>query len=256
MNGSVSPTIEKHPIRTSFIQRLPFSATNYRYYLPIFPLAIESFDLKGYDLVISSSHCVAKGVRIPKGTCHLAYIYTPMRYIWDQYEAYFGKGQAGWLTRSAMALVRRPLQRWDVSSSDRVHFFVTISQHVARRIETYYGKKATVVYPPVNWRFFEASGKDEGFYLMVTALAPYKRVDLAIEASNRLGFPLKIIGSGQDENKLKRMAKRSVEFLGWQSDEVVRDFYTPCRALLFPGEEDFGIVPLEAMACGKPVIAL
>ena len=255
VNGSVSSVIEKHPIRTSFIQGLPFSTIHYRYYLPVFPFAIESFNLKGYDLVISSSHCVAKGVRVPKGTCHLAYIYTPMRYIWDQYAAYFGKGQAGWLTRGAMGLMRHWLQRWDVNSSDRVHFFLAISQHVARRVETYYGKKATVVYPPVNWHSFQASDKDEGFYLMVTAFAPYKRVDLAIEAANQTGLRLKIIGSGQDEKRLKRLAHSNVEFLSWQSDHIVRDYYKRCRALIFPGEEDFGIVPLEAMACGKPVIA-
>src|SRR2546422_10962701 len=144
-----------------------------------------------------------------------------------------------------MALVRARLQKWDVSSSDRVHSFVAISQHVARRIENHYGRKATVVYPPVNWHSFQASDKDEEFYLMVTALAPYKRVNLAIEAANRLGFPLKGIGSGQDEHKLKRLVKPQVEFLGWQSDAVVRDFYSRCRALLVPVDGDFGIVPLE-----------
>src|SRR5437867_4541455 len=255
VSGAVSPTIEKHSIRTSFIHRLPFSFTQYRYYLPLFPLAVESFNLKGYDLIISSSHCVAKGARAPNGACHIGYVYTPMRYIWDQYDAYFGKGQVGWLTRAAMALVRARLQRWDVSSSNRVHSFVAISQHVARRIENHYGRKATVVYPPVNWHSFQASDKDQEFYLMVAARAPYKRVDLAIEAANQTGLRLKIIGSGQDEKRLKRLAHSNVEFLSWQPDHIVRDYYKRCRALIFPGEEDFGIVPLEAMACGKPVIA-
>ena len=255
VQGTVSSTIEQHPIRTSVIQRLPCAATHYRYYLPLFPWAIESFDFTGYDLVISSSHCVAKGVRVPEGTFHLAYIFTPMRYIWDQYDAYFGEGRAGWLTRRAMALLRRRLQNWDVASNTRVNSFVAISHHVAQRIERFYGRKAEVLYPPVNWQSFEASQQDEGFYLMVTAFAPYKRVDLAINACNRLGRPLKIIGSGQDERPLRQLAGPTVEFLGWQPDEVVKDYYARCTALLFPGEEDFGIVPLEVMACGKPVIA-
>jgi glycosyltransferase involved in cell wall biosynthesis len=152
-------------------------------------------------------------------------------------------------------MLRRRLQRWDLSSNSGVHDFVAISRHVAQRIHRYYGRNAFVVYPPVDWQSFQASEKDDGFYLMVTAFAPYKRVDLAIEAFNRLGVPLKIIGSGQDERRLKSTAGPTVELLGWGSDEMVRDYYGRCKAVIFPGEEDFGIVPLEAMACGKPVIA-
>jgi glycosyltransferase involved in cell wall biosynthesis len=253
--GQVSPVIEKHSIRTSFIQRLPLSSTHYQHYLPFFPLAIGSFAFHDYDLVISSSHCVAKGLRMPDNVCYVAYIHTPMRYIWDQFDAYFGNGRAGWFTRTAMRLLRRPLQRWDVSSNDGVYRFVANSEHVARRIRSYWGREATVLYPPVDWQSFAASNKDEGFYLLVTSLVPYKRVDLAIEAANRMKFPLKIIGAGQDENRLRRLAGPSVELLGWQSDSEIRQHYARCKALLFPGEEDFGIVPLEAMACGKPVIA-
>ena len=253
--GHVSPVIEKHPIRTSFIQRLPLSLTHYQHYLPFFPLAIESFAFHNYDLVISSSHCVAKGVRVPDNVCHVAYIHTPMRYIWDQFDAYFAYGRAGRLKRTVMGLLRRPLQRWDVSSNDCVHRFVANSEHVARRIRSYWGREAAVLYPPVDWQSFAASNQDEGFYLLVTALVPYKRVDLAIQAANRLKFPLKIIGAGQDETRLRRLAGPSVELLGWQPDSEIRQHYARCKALLFPGEEDFGIVPLEAMACGKPVIA-
>lgn len=253
--GTVSPTIEKHLIRTSFVQHLPFSVTKYRYYLPVFPFAIKSFDIKGYDLVISSSHCVAKGVAIPDGTCHVSYIHTPMRYVWDQYDAYFAKSRAGLLSRIMMALLRKRLKRWDVSSNSRVHYFLANSQHVARRIESYWGRKATVVYPPVNWHDFQASSRDLGYYLIVTALAPYKRVDLAITAANRMGFQLRIIGSGQEEQNLKSIAGPTVEILGWVPGHMIRDNLTHCKALLFPGEEDFGIVPLEAMASGKPVIA-
>jgi glycosyltransferase involved in cell wall biosynthesis len=253
--GHVSPTIENHSIQTSFIQRLPLSGTHYQRYLPLFPLAIGSFVFRDYNLIISSSHCVAKGLRVPDNVCHVAYIHTPMRYIWDQFDAYFADGRAGWLTRTAMGLLRRPLQRWDVSSNDGVHRFVANSEHVARRIRSYWGREATVLYPPVDWQSFAASNQDEGFYLLVTALVPYKRVDLAIEAANRMKFPLKIIGTGQDEQRLRELAGSSVELLGWQPDSSIRQHYARCKALLFPGEEDFGIVPLEAMACGKPVIA-
>ena len=178
-----------------------------------------------------------------------------MRYIWDQFDAYFADGRAGWFTRTVMGLLRRPLQRWDVSSNDGVHRFVANSEHVARRIRSYWGREATVLYPPVDWQSFAASNQDEGFYLLVTALVPYKRVDLAIEAANQMKFPLKIIGTGQDEERLRRLAGPSVELLGWRSDSEISQYYARCKALLFPGEEDFGIVPLEAMACGKPVIA-
>src|SRR5262245_9506461 len=240
--GYVSQTIEKHTIYTSFLQRLPFSTTRYQYYLPIFPSAIEQFDLTGYDLVISSSHCVAKGIRVPKETYHLSYVYTPMRYIWDQFEIYFSDGHAGWLTESGMRLLRRPLQRWDVVSSQRVHRLVAISEHVAQRIKSYWKQESTVLYPPVDWQSFAASDHDEGFYLLVTALVPYKRVDLAIQAANRLKIPLKIIGTGQDEKRLRQLAGPSVELLGWQPDSEIREHYARCKALLFPGEEDFGIV--------------
>jgi len=152
-------------------------------------------------------------------------------------------------------LLRRPLQQWDVSSNDGVYRFVAISEHVAQRIRSYWEQEAAVLYPPVDWESFEASNQDEGFYLLVSALVPYKRADLAIQAANQMKLPLKIIGAGQDEKRLRQLAGPSVELLGWQSDAEIGRHYARCKALLFPGEEDFGIVPLEAMACGKPVIA-
>lgn len=255
IKGAVSPTIERHPIHTSFLQHLPAAESRYRHYLPLFPRAIESLSVSACDLVISSSHCVAKGIRVPPGACHVSYVYTPMRYVWDQYDAYFGPGQASWSTRLAMNVVRGSLQRWDVSTAASVDAFIAISHHVADRIQRHYKRTSEVIYPPVDYAAFDLSRVDEGFYLMVTAFAPYKRVDLAIEAFRRVQRPLKIIGTGQDEARLRRMAGPNVEFLGWQPDDVVRDYYARCTALLFPGEEDFGIVPLEAMACGKPVIA-
>ncbi len=253
--GSVSSIIEAHRIHTSFIQRLPFALTRYRHFLPLFPLAIDRFELTGTDLILSSSHCVAKNVRVPEGALHISYIHTPMRYVWDQYDAYFGRGRASLPVRIGMRVVRPWLQKTDVSTSRSVHSYVANSKHVAERIRRYYKRSATVIYPPVDVERFEVSEHDEGYYLMVTAFAPYKRVDLAIETFNRLGWPLRIIGSGQDEKRLKRLSRPNIEFLGWKSDSEVQEAYSRCRALVFPGEEDFGIVPLEAMACGKPVIA-
>jgi glycosyltransferase involved in cell wall biosynthesis len=212
--GSVSPAIEDHKIETSFLQRLPFVSRRYRYYLPLFPRAAKLFQLQGYDLVLSSSHCVAKNVCVPPGACHISYVYTPMRYVWDQFDAYFGPGRASWAVRSAMRLIRPWLQTQDVAANDSVHHFVAISHHVARRIRRFYGRDAEVVHPPVDVDEFGPSAQDDGYFLMVTALAPYKRVDLAIEAFNQLGRPLKVIGSGQDEARLRRLAGPTVELLG------------------------------------------
>jgi glycosyltransferase involved in cell wall biosynthesis len=253
--GSVSPTIERHPIHSSFIRYLPFGSRLYRYYLPLFPTAVERFNLRGYDLVLSSSHCAAKGVRVPPEGCHISYIHTPMRYVWDQYESYFESGRSGFPARIGMRLLRSWLQQWDVASGRGVYAMVANSNHVAARIKRYYGRDAAVIHPPVDFDAFKRSDRDDGFYLLAAAFAPYKRVDLAIEAFNRLQWRLKIIGTGQEERRLKRLAGPTVEFLGWRAADELRDAYASCRALIFPGEEDFGIVPLEAMASGKPVIA-
>ncbi len=255
VKGSVSATIGKHPIKTSFIQYLPYAKRYYRYYLPFFPKAIETFDLGTYDLVFSSSHCVAKGVKTSPKTCHISYIHTPMRYIWDQYEAYFGNGRSGWMARKGMDLMRPFLQRWDVASSCGIHVLIAASHHVADRIRRCYGRDADVIHPPVDLHAFPISQKDNGFYLIVTALAVNKRVDLAIEVFNRLKCPLKIVGAGPEEKRLRQMAGPTVEFLGWKTGTNLQEAYAACRAVILLGEEDFGIVPLEAMACGKPVIA-
>lgn len=255
LKGTVSPTIERHRITTSMVQSFPLAAQFYRYYLPVFPFAIERFQLLSYDLVLSSSHCVAKGIRPPPGAKHLCYIHAPMRYVWDQFENYAGGGRSGFLARMGMTLFRERLQAWDVTSAARVDQFVANSHNIARKVERYYHRPAEVLHPPVDWHTFQAAEQSEDFYLMVTAFAPYKRVDLAIQACNVMKRRLKIIGKGQEEARLRKLAGPTVEFLGWQPDSVVRDHYACCRALLFPGEEDFGIVPLEAMACGKPVVA-
>ena len=253
--GSVSDTIENMDIRTSFVQKLPLIKKKYRHLLPIFPTAIERFNLEGYDLVLSSSHCVAKGVVTGSDTLHVCYCFTPMRYIWDMYDEYFTKEKSSVITRKFISLVLDYLRKWDIESSKRVDRFVAISKYIAGRIKKYYDRESHIIFPPVDCSYFNLGTSDGGFYLMVSPLAPNKRVDIGINAFNKLGLPLKIIGTGQEEKKLEKIAGNNVELMGWQSDEVVRKHYATCRALIFPGEDDFGIVPLEAQACGKPVIA-
>ena len=255
--GSVSGTIEARPIRTSFIQWLPGVHRYYRLLLPLFPAGVEQFDLDDFDLIISTSHCAAKSVVPPGRTPHLCYCFTPMRYAWDQFDAYFGPDRVGGgLTRmfrwglSAMA-------RWDVATAGRVSRYVAISQYVAGRIRRYYNRDASVVYPPVDTALFQPSGKPPGAHLLiVSALVPYKRVDVAIRACALAGAPLRIVGSGPELARLRDAAGPSVEFLGALSDEQVRAEYQGAAAVLLPGIEDFGIVPVEAQACGRPVIAL
>ena len=254
--GSVSPQIEARRICTSFLQRLPRITRNYRYFLPLMPRAIESLDLRAYDLVLSSSHCVAKGVR-SGGAPHISYCHTPMRYVWDQYEHYFGPGQASPAARAAMALARSWLQRWDVRSSRGVEHFIANSEHVQKRIQRYYDREATVIVPPVDTDFYKPRGlSGEDFFLIVSAFVPYKRLDVAIQAFNRLALPLRIVGGGPGLATLKRMAGPTIEFFGWAPAEELREHYERCQALIYPGEEDFGIIPVEAQAMGRPVIAL
>ena len=257
VKNRLSDVIEGMKIKTSFIQHFPKATKYYRYYLPFFPTAIEQFDLKGYDLVISASHCVAKGVLSMPDSLHISYCFTPMRYVWDMHVDYF-KGTYSGLKKISVPFLSNYLRMWDVTSSHRVDHFITISKHVRRRIRKFYGRESTVIYPPVDCDFYQPSESNHqkgGYYLMVTAFAPYKKVDIAIQAFNRWGKPLLIVGDGQELKALKKTAKRNIEFLGWQSNEKVRDYYQGCKAFIFPGEEDFGIAPVEAQACGKPVIA-
>ena len=251
--GTVSPSIERRRIGTSFVQRLPAAATRYRHYLPLFPAAVRGLAPIGADLVISLSHCVAKAVRVAPGALHLCYCFTPMRYVWDLESDY--ANNAGPLARVALPPVAAALRRWD-RRTDGVHDFVAISRHIADRIRRVYGRPAEVIHPPVEVARFRPADAIEDYYLVVSALAPYKRVDLAVAAATRLGRRLLVVGQGTEEARLRALAGPGVTFLGWRPDAEVAQLYARCRAVLFPSVEDFGIVPLEAAAAGRPTLAL
>jgi glycosyltransferase involved in cell wall biosynthesis len=255
--GSVSPTIEQLRPRTSFIQRLPFARQMYRYYLPLFPAAIERLDLQGFDLVLSTSHCVAKSAVTSGGTRHLSYCFTPMRYAWDQFDQYFGPQRIGRLPSLGARAVMNRLARWDAGTSWRPNRYVAISRYVASRIRRYYNREAAVVYPPVDTRFFHPDGRPpERRLLIVSALVPYKRIDVAIDAARIARVPLQIVGEGPERRHLAEMGGGDVQFLGRRTDAEIRDLYRSSAGVMLPGEEDFGIGPLEAQACGRPVVAL
>lgn len=261
VRGSVSPTIERRRIHTSFVQHLPGVGRYYRHCLPLFPSAIEQFDLDRFDLVLSISHCVAKSaIRAPRAQ-HICYCLTPMRYAWDQFDAYFGADRIGPGRSRLMRPVMAHLARWDRATQGRVDRYVAISQYVAGRIGRYYNREATVVYPPVDTDFFRPddtsnASAPQPFALVVSALVPYKRLEVAIDACRRVGIPLKVAGDGPERAALAQRAGASAEFLGRVTDDEVRTLYRRAAVVLLPGEEDFGIVPLEAQACGRPVVAL
>ncbi len=254
--GSVSEAIERHRIHTSPLQWIPGAKRCYRNMLPLMPTAVRMFSLGEYDFILSSSHCVAKGAKGGFETYHLSYCHTPMRYAWSGYEEYLARlgGAAKWVFPRLVEYLRK----WDNEANRGVHDFIANSYTVAERIRRYYGREAAdVLYPPVDTEFYQSRNERvSDYYLMVTAFAPYKRVDVAVEAFGRLGRPLKVVGEGQDFERIRALGKPNVEFLGWQDDETIRELYARCRAFIFPGEEDFGITPLEAQACGRPVLAL
>ncbi len=257
--GSVGPTVESRPIHVSPLQHVPGVFRHYRSLLPLMPWAVGRLDVRGFDFVLSTSHCVAKGVPVPKGTPHLAYVFAPMRYMWDLFEEYFGPGRASWPVRLGARALRTRLQAWDRATAAAPDVMLADSQHVARRIARAWGRSVEVVYPPVDVERFATGPVGQGaggYFLWVGALAPYKRLDVALEAFRRLGAPLWVAGDGQQAELLRRGRPASVRWLGPVSDAELPALYQGARALVFPGEEDFGIVPLEAMASGRPVLAL
>ncbi len=273
--GTTSAIIERRRVKRSPIQWLPFAGRLYRQYLPLFPIAVEQFDLDGYDLVISTSHCAAKSVVVTGRTRHLCYCLTPMRYAWDQFDAYFGPERVGRLGSQLLRPVLASLARWDRATEGRVHRYLAISQYVARRIALYYNRQSTLVYPPVDTEFyaplpdspagpFLRADASEGrpnisqqpLFLVVSALVPYKRVDLAMKAARRAGVRLTVVGDGPERANLERHSGDGVELVGRRTDDEIRELYRSSIAAVLPGEEDFGIVPVEAQACGRPVVAL
>jgi glycosyltransferase involved in cell wall biosynthesis len=251
----ISEVINSMEVRTSFLQNFPFSLKWYRKYLTLFPLAVEQFDLREYDLVISSSHCAAKGVLTTPDCLHICYCYTPFRYGWDMYQEYFGEGKLGCPGKVIVLPVMNYLRLWDCLSSNRVDYFIAISDNVAKRIEKHYRREAVVIHPPVDTSLFTPGGEQGDFFLVVSAFVPYKRVDILVHAFNELGLPLKIVGRGPLKKRIQREAKSNTEFLEDVSDSELLKLYQRCRALVFAGIEDFGLAPLEVQSAGRPVIA-
>ena len=262
--GTTSPVIERRTVKRSAIQKLPMAGRFYRQYLPLFPIAVEQFDLDGYDLVISTSHCAAKSVVVTGRARHLCYCLTPMRYAWDQFDAYFGVDRVGRAANLALRPILAWLARWDRATEGRVHRYLAISQYVARRIALYYNRQSTLVYPPVDTEFYTPNPDGPAVpdrtskprFVVVSALVPYKRVDLAMMAAREAGVGLTVVGNGPERSNLEKLTGDGIELVGWRRDEEIRELYRGSIAAILPGEEDFGIVPVEAQACGRPVVAL
>ncbi|MCP4406075.1 MAG: glycosyltransferase family 4 protein [bacterium] len=246
---------QRYDIRPSFLQHFPYARKNHRLYLPLMPSAVENFDLREFDVVLSCSHSAVKGVITAPHTRHVCYCYTPLRYAWDMYHEYMELGWKSRIARLCIPPLLTYIRAWDSLSSNRVDRFIAISEYVAQRIRKYYRRESTVIYPPVDCSLFAPSETIEPYFLVVSRLESYKRIDLTVQAFNQLGLPLVVIGDGSEREKLQNMAKNNIRFLGRRPDEVAREHFAKCQALIFPGEEDFGITPVEAQASGRPVIA-
>ncbi|WP_138494615.1 glycosyltransferase [Paenibacillus pinistramenti] len=247
-------SLKNADIRTTWLQNFPGVKTNFKKMLPLYPLAIRDFDFRGYDIVLSSSSAFVKSIEVPKNTFHLCYCHTPMRFAWD-YDTYMERESQPSMLKKLLKVYIRQLKSWDQRTSSNVNQFVANSSVVQRRIQNYYQRDAEVIFPPINTSRFRSSSEVEDYYLIVSRLVSYKRIDLAVEAFNQSGLPLYIVGDGPDRKRLAEMAKPNVKFLGRLEDGQVNELMSKCRAFIFPGEEDFGITPLEANAAGRPVIA-
>ena len=241
-------------IRPSFLQKLKPTKSWYKLLLPLYPYAFESFDLSAYDVVLSSTTSFAKGIITGERTCHFCFIHTPSRFAW-RYADYLSQEQAGRAKRVVLEAMLPVLRSWDFTAAQRPDYFIANSENCRRRVEKFYRREATVIHSPIDASLFAPSSSQDDYFLVVSRLASYKRLDLAVEAAARLNKPLKVVGTGSDEARLKKLAGPQTEFLGRVSDGVLRQLYARCQALIFPGEEDFGLTPLEAMASGRPVIA-
>lgn len=252
--AAVGEPLASADVRVSWMQRLPGWKKHFKAYLPLYPFAVRSFDLRGYDLIISSSSAWAKGIRVPRGAVHVCYCYTPMRWAWS-FQSYVGRSELGLVSREAARMIMRSLKRWDVRTAASVDRFIAISSDVARRIRSAYGRDSDVVFPPVDVGRFTPGRTPEDFFLVVSRLNSYKRVDLAIRACTALNAPLVVVGAGPDRAALERIAGPTVTFAGRLPDAEVATMFERCRALILPGMEDFGLTPLEANAAGRPVVA-
>jgi glycosyltransferase involved in cell wall biosynthesis len=248
------PRFREADIRHSFIQSLPFAKSQYKKMLGLLPLAIEQFDLRGYDLIFSSSSAFAKGVITNPDQIHVCYCHTPLRYVWDLYHQYI-KEIRNPIYKIVLPRILHKIRIWDQVSSRRVDYFIANAHNVAKRIAKYYGRESTVIHPPVQLNQFSLSRTVDDYFLIVSRLIPYKRIDIVIEAFNQLRWPLVIIGDGYDRKRLESLAGPTITFLGYQPDDVIAEYYSKCKAFIMAGEEDFGITPLEAQASGRPVIA-
>ena len=244
----------KMDVRTSFMQKLPFLKKHFKKYLMLYPKAMESFDLSEYDVVLSSSSAFAKGVRLKPKTLYICYCYSPMRFVWD-YQSYIEKERFNWVTVKVLPFFIERLRKWDLKTNSGVNNFIAISKHIQNRITKCYGLDSDIIYPPVSTELFSIANEVKDYFLVVSRINAYKRVDIVIDAFNKLGLPLRIIGDGPCRKQLQKISNPNIQFLGKVDTDKLVSNYRHCRALIFPGNEDFGIVPVEAQACGRPVIA-